>query len=321
MPLPKLKGELVLVTGGAGFIGSHLVDALLAQKAKVRVMDNLSTGNLKNLAHCRSAIQFLEGDLRDIEACHSACKGVRFILHQGALGSVPRSMEERALTLSVNVGGTANHFAAARRAEVKRVVYASSSSVYGSSPKLPKIEGEEGEPLSPYALSKKMNEDLAKTFGSCFGMEFIGLRYFNIYGPRQSPKGPYAAVIPRFVQALVEGKAPTIFGDGETSRDFTNVADAVQANLKALGAKKSATQKAYNVGAGQSTTLLQLYQALRQHFEGSQDPTHAEERAGDVRHSLALIDQARSALGYDPEVDLDVGTRRLVAALNQEDLA
>jgi nucleoside-diphosphate-sugar epimerase len=319
--LKDLSGKMVLVTGGAGFIGSHLVDALLKSGAEVRVLDNLSTGREENLAHCRKAIHFFNGDLRDVEACHAACHGVDFVLHQAALGSVPRSLSDPSTSIAVNVTGTANLFSAAQRAGVSRVVYASSSSVFGDSDRLPKIEGEEGQCLSPYALSKKMNEDLAQIFGRCYEMEFIGLRYFNVYGPRQSAKGPYAAVIPRFVDAMAQGKSATIYGDGQQSRDFTYVADAVAANLGALAAKKEAVGKAYNIGAGESTTLLDLHEALARHFPDAKSPIHESARPGDVRHSQASIERAQAAFGYDPEVDVDVGTRRLVAALSQEQIA
>jgi nucleoside-diphosphate-sugar epimerase len=205
MPIADFRDLPVLVTGGAGFIGSHLVDALLERGARVRVLDNFATGRRENLAHSIGRIELMEGDIRDAATCGRACDGVAVVFHQAALGSVPRSMKDPATTIAVNVGGTANVFAAARDAKVSRVVYASSSSVYGDSDKLPKREGEEGKPLSPYALSKVMNEQLADVFTLCFGVELIGLRYFNVYGPRQDPQGPYAAVIPRFFAAVLSG--------------------------------------------------------------------------------------------------------------------
>ncbi|MBI1865658.1 MAG: NAD-dependent epimerase/dehydratase family protein, partial [Nitrospirae bacterium] len=225
----------VLVTGGAGFIGSNLVRALLDRGDAVRVLDNFATGSRTNLAeiHPVSAdrLSVIEGDIRDQETCRDACRGVEVVYHQAALGSVPRSIEDPSTTDAVNIHGTVNIFSAAREAGVRRVVYASSSSVYGDEPSLPKVEGRIGRPLSPYALTKLTNERYADLFSSLYGMTLVGLRYFNIFGPRQSPDGPYAAVIPRFIQALLSKEAATINGDGEQSRDFTYVANAVQANL------------------------------------------------------------------------------------------
>jgi nucleoside-diphosphate-sugar epimerase len=304
---PDLEHASVLVTGGAGFIGSHLVDALLARGAAVRVLDDLSTGSRRNLAHCAGRIDFRLGDVRDPDACREAMRGVRWVFHQAALGSVPRSLEDPGTTIDVNVTGTARVFAAARDAGVRRVVYASSSSVYGDSAKLPKREGEEGTPLSPYALSKRMNEELAGAFQRSFGMELVGLRYFNVYGPRQSPDGAYAAVIPRFFQAYLEGRTPVIFGDGRQSRDFTFVADAVAANLLAAGADASCCGRAYNVAGGRRTTLLELARLVGESAGGSREPSHAPARPGDVRHSHADLTLVRRALGYSPEFELPEG--------------
>ncbi len=300
----------VLVTGGAGFIGSHLVDALLAQGAVVRVLDNLATGRRANLEHCRERVELVEGDIRDLATCRRACRDAAYVFHQAALGSVPRSMADPATTVAVNVAGTANVFAAARDAEVRRVVYASSSSVYGDSDRLPKREGEEGVPLSPYARSKAMNEELAETFARCFAMELIGLRYFNVYGPRQDPEGPYAAVIPRFFKACLAGEAPVIYGDGEQSRDFTYVADAVAANLLAAAAPGSACGRAYNVAAGRRTTVNELARAVARQCGTDLGPRHAEPRPGDVRHSQADPTRAREHLGFAAEFDLDSGLGR-----------
>lgn len=310
MPYPELEHTLTLVTGGAGFIGSHLVDALLDRGARVRVLDDLSTGRRENLAHVADRVELLEDDLRDPAACHRACAGVSFVFHQGALGSVPRSMEDPATTIAVNVSGTANLLAAARDAEVRRVIYASSSSVYGDSATLPKREGEEGLPLSPYALSKAMDEELAEVFAGCFGMEIVGLRYFNVYGPRQDPSGPYAAVVPRFFQAALAGESPTIHGDGLQSRDFTFVADAVEANLLAAGAPADACGRAYNVAGGRSETVLDLAAAIRELVPGAPEPTHGPPRPGDVRHSKADTTSARQALGFTAQVELRDGLRR-----------
>lgn len=305
-----LHGQPALVTGGAGFIGSHLVDALLDCGAKVRVLDDFSTGRRSNLDHCAARIELREVDLRDPGACRSACEGITFVFHQAALGSVPRSLRDPATTIAVNVGGTANLFAAARDTGVRRIIYASSSSVYGDSTKLPKREGEEGAPLSAYAASKAMDEQLAGVFGRCFGMELIGLRYFNVYGPRQDPEGPYAAVIPRFFRAYALGQPPVIYGDGEQSRDFTFVADAVAANLQAATAERTAVGRAYNVGGGGQTSVNDLARAVREVMGGGPLPRHESPRAGDVKHSLADLSMARAHLHWAPRVDLTEGLAR-----------
>jgi nucleoside-diphosphate-sugar epimerase len=299
-----------LVTGGAGFIGSHLVDALILRGARVRVLDNLSTGKRDNLHAALPHVELIEGDIRDLEACRRACEGVAIVFHQAALGSVPRSMNDPATSLAINVSGTANVLAAARDAGVKRVVYASSSSVFGDSEVLPKREGEEGRPLSPYALSKWMNEELGELFTRAFGLETIGLRYFNVYGPRQDPSGPYAAVIPRFFDACARGEAPVIFGDGEQSRDFTYVADAVLANLLAAGAPASRAGRAYNVGAGQAATVKDLAIAIATIMGVTEAPKFEPAREGDVKHSLASTADVEEALGFHAQVTLDEGLRR-----------
>jgi nucleoside-diphosphate-sugar epimerase len=302
-----LRGRLVLVTGGAGFIGSHLVDALLERGAQVRVLDDLSTGRRENLAGVLSRIDFLEGDIRETDACRPACEGVTYVFHLAGRGSVPRSMSDPATTMAVNVAGTANIFAAARDAKVGRVVYASSSSVYGDSPALPKREGEEGEALSPYAMSKVMNEELAGVFARCFEMQFVGLRYFNVYGPRQDPEGPYASVIPRFFKACLAGEAPVIYGDGEQSRDFTFVSDVVAANLAAAEAAHSACGRVYNVAGGRRTTVTELARLVREAVGSGLAPVHVGPRPGDVPHSLADLTRARDLLGWIPRVDLPDG--------------
>jgi len=287
-----------LVTGGAGFIGSHLVDALIERGFAVRVLDNLVSGHKENLAHCRGQIEFIESDILDLDACRAACEGVDVVFHQAALGSVPRSVANPATTIAVNVSGTTNVFAACRDANVSRVVYASSSSVYGDSDKLPKCEGEEGEPLSPYALSKVMNENLAALFGRCFGMEFVGLRYFNIYGPRQDPKGAYAAVIPRFFAASIAGQAPLIHGNGEQTRDFTYVADAVQANLLAAEAEFVKPSVSFNIACGSQTTIIDLWREIST-VAGSGVPAEfGPDRPGDVPHSMADPRAAEAQLGF-----------------------
>jgi UDP-N-acetylglucosamine/UDP-N-acetylgalactosamine 4-epimerase len=302
-----MPGTLALVTGGAGFIGSHLVDALVAKGAKVRVLDDLSSGRRENLAGVTKNIDFIEGDIRDVETCRLACKGVEVVFHLAAVGSVPRSMKDPAHTLSVNVGGTANVLTGARDAGARRVVYASSSSVYGDSEALPKREGDEGRPLSPYALSKRVNEELADVFGRCYGMELIGLRYFNVFGPRQDPEGPYAAVVPRFFKACLRREAPIIYGDGEQSRDFTFVEDAVQANLLASSASVSSCGQVYNVAGGQGVTVNQLAAAVREVARAGLPPRHEPARPGDIRHSLADLSRTRANLGYRPRTDLRTG--------------
>lgn len=297
----------VLVTGGAGFIGSHLVDALLLAGAKVRVLDDLSTGRKENLAHCLDKIDFIVGDMRDPATSRRACDAVDTVFHQAALGSVPRSLEHPDATLSVNLNGTAVLFTAARDAKVRRVVYASSSSVYGDSTIMPKREGTEGKPLSPYAVSKAMVEQLADVFSRCFAMQFIGLRYFNVYGPRQDPEGPYAAVIPRFFAACHAGKAPVIYGDGEQSRDFTFVGDVVRANLLASQANASACGRVYNVGAQGSITVKKLADTII-HLSGkSLVAEHLPARGGDVRHSQADASRAFEAFGFRSETSMDQG--------------
>lgn len=317
MPIPQLDGTSVLVTGGAGFIGAHLVEELLAQGAKVRVLDDLSTGLESNLDLFRDRVELIVGDLREPEHCRRACSGVDTIYHQAALGSVPRSVKDPATSLAVNVGGTANLFTAARDAEVRRIVYASSSSVYGDTPTLPKREGEEGEVLSPYALSKKMCEELTDIFTRCYDMEIVGLRYFNVYGPRQRPDGPYAAVIPRFFDAYLSGRAPIIFGDGEQSRDFTYVGDAVRANLLASGAPKSSCGRSYNVAGGKRVSLNQLWRLIREQVGGGPEPEYGDPRPGDVRHSLADLTDAGSGLDYEPQVDVDKGLEAAAAHYRQ----
>ncbi|HXT50952.1 MAG TPA: NAD-dependent epimerase/dehydratase family protein [Thermoanaerobaculia bacterium] len=311
MPILDFASASVLVTGGAGFIGSHLVDVLVERGARVRVLDDLSSGSVGNLAHHGDAIELQRGDLRDLEACRRACAGARFAFHLAARGSVPRSLEDPATTFAVNVTGTANVFAAARDAGVERIVYASSSSVYGDSESLPKREGEEGAPLSPYALSKVMNEQLAATFARCFGMQLVGLRFFNVYGPRQSPEGPYAAVVPRFLAAARRGEPMEIHGDGEQSRDFTAVSDAVEAALLAAGAPASACGAAYNVAGGERVTMNELAARIAELAGSRVPPAHVAPRPGDVRHSLADLTAARERLGYVPRVPVAEGLERL----------
>jgi nucleoside-diphosphate-sugar epimerase len=297
----------VLVTGGAGFIGSHLVDGLLSLGAKVNVLDNLATGNLENLAHCSESIQFLQGDIRDLATCQRATEGCAMVFHQAALGSVPRSVKDPSTSFEVNVQGTVNVVTAAKDAGATRLIYASSSSVYGDSPKLPKCVGEEGKPLSPYAATKQINEQIASVFATSYGLEAIGLRYFNIYGARQDPEGAYAAVIPRFFKAALRAEPMIIFGDGLQSRDFTHVSDAVQANLTAGGADSSACGRAYNVAAGQATSINDLAREIAKLCDSASEPSYEPARAGDVKHSLADLSQTTRAIEYQPSVTLAAG--------------
>lgn len=299
----------VLVTGGAGFIGSHLVDALLACGARPRVLDNFATGRRENLAHCANRIELIEGDIRDLQTCRQAMAGIEYVFHEAALGSVPRSMEDPATTLAVNVTGTANVFTAAWEVGVRRVVYASSSSVYGDSVEQPKKEGKEGRPLSPYALSKHMCEELALAYQRLFGLEVVGLRYFNVYGPRQDPLGPYAAVIPRFFASCEAGEAPTIYGDGAQTRDFTFVGDVVEANLRAATAP-GCTGRSYNVGAGGSTSVVELARTICRVMSFPEAPVHAAARPGDVLHSTADTDDAFQAFGFRAQTPLFVGLQQ-----------
>lgn len=311
-----------LVTGGAGFIGSHLVQRLLELGQRVTSLDNFATGHRSNLEDVSVKVgaerwkrhRFLEADIRDAGACRAACRDVDYVLHHAALGSVPRSIEMPLDSNAANVTGFINMLAAAKDAGVKRFVYASSSSVYGDYPGLPKVEAQIGEPLSPYAVSKRVNELYANVFGRCYGMQTIGLRYFNVFGARQDPNGAYAAVIPRWVRAMLHDAPVDIYGDGETTRDFCYVLNVVQANiLAALTTNAAATNEAYNVAVGGRTSLNALYLTLRDllgaHAPHLADkaPRYKDFRAGDVRHSQADISKARTLLGFEPTHDLRAG--------------
>ena len=304
-----------LVTGVAGFIGSNLLEALLRAGQRVTGIDNFSTGFRRNLDEVRALVgeeawarfRFLEGDIRDDAACRDVCTDVNYVLHQAALGSVPRSIDRPVDSFDSNVSGFVRIMTAARDAGVKRFVYASSSSVYGDSPELPKMEDRIGKPLSPYAATKYVDEVFAEVYARTYGMQCVGLRYFNVFGPRQDPDGAYAAVIPRWIAALVRGSEVVINGDGETSRDFCYVANAVQANvLAALAPALSAGHEAFNVAVGDRTTLNQLFGLIRERVArvraetGAVSPRFAEFRAGDVRHSLADVGKAGGLLGYAP---------------------
>jgi UDP-N-acetylglucosamine/UDP-N-acetylgalactosamine 4-epimerase len=308
-----------LVTGAAGFIGSNLVEALLKLNQKVVGLDNFATGYKHNIEDVLQQVNskqqknftFIEGDICSLADCRKAVKDVDYVLHQAALGSVPRSIDHPELTNAANVDGFINMLIAAKDAKVKRFVYASSSSVYGDSEVLPKVEGQEGESLSPYAASKYINEVYAKVFARCYGVETIGLRYFNVFGRRQDPKGAYAAVIPLWVYNLLKGKAVYINGDGETSRDFCYIDNVVQANLlAALVDNSKAVNRAYNVAIGGKATLNQLYQAICRLLKidaNKTKPTYRDFRIGDVRHSLADINAIQQLLGYKPTHDIEQG--------------
>jgi len=310
----------VLVTGGAGFIGSSLVGALLEKGHRVTVLDNFSTGKRENLAGFVSNPDFtlIEGDIRDLETCRKAAEGQDHILHEAALGSVPRSIKDPLTTFDVNISGFANMMIAARDAGAKRFVYASSSSVYGSDDSPVKREDKTGMPLSPYALSKQTDEQIARNFADLYGMETIGLRYFNVFGRRQDPDGDYAAVIPKFTMSLMKHEAPVINGDGSFSRDFTYVDNAVESNLLALEAGPEAVNRCYNVACGVRTTLNELFALLRE-ILSELDPSiaaieavHGKPRKGDIPHSLADISLASKYLGYRPKWQIREGLREAV---------
>jgi nucleoside-diphosphate-sugar epimerase len=313
------SGQQVAVTGGAGFIGSHLVDALLRHGAQVRVIDNFTTGRYSNLEHLQAEIELVEGDIRSQDDLRKVCRNSRWIFHQAALGSVPRSMRDPATTYEVNLVGTVRVLQAAVEAGAERVVYASSSSVYGNSEALPKKEGEEGEPLSPYAASKLACEQAASQFLNAFGIEVVGLRYFNVYGAHQDPDGPYAAVVPRFFQRFLREEAPVIYGDGEQSRDFTFVGDAVRANLLAATAAEASGQ-VINVARGKSASVGHLASLVRELVGASVEPKHESPRPGDVRHSLADLEQARSILGFEAMTDLHSGLKECLTYYRRKEM-
>lgn len=312
----------ILVTGGAGFIGSNLVGGLLARKdvQLVRVLDNLATGSLQNLETYRSdpRFEFIEGDIRNYDTCVAACNGITAITHQAALGSVPRSINDPVTSNNVNITGTLHMFTAAKEQGIKRIVYAASSSTYGDHPGLPKVEDIIGKPLSPYAVTKYVNELYAQVYARLYALEPIGLRYFNIFGPRQNPKGPYAAVIPLFVQALLQQQAPVINGDGTHSRDFTFVTNAVQANILALTTTSAeAVNQVYNIACGHQTSLRELFAFLKKEAGSTLEPVYGPERAGDVKHSKASIDKAQQLLGYQPQVSIEEGLQQTFAWYRQ----
>ena len=312
----------ILVTGGAGFIGSNLTENLLADNAitKVVVLDNLATGALQNIKPFfnNPKFQFIQGDIRNVADCNNACQGIDFVSHQAALGSVPRSINDPKTTNDVNITGTLNIFKAALDAGVKRVVFAASSSTYGDHPGLPKQEDIIGKPLSPYAVSKYVMELYADVFNKTYGLQYIGMRYFNVFGPRQNPNGGYAAVIPLFIQNLIDNVAPTINGNGETGRDFTYVQNVIEANKLAMfTTNANAINTIYNIAFGGYTNLNQLYNNIKTALNSNVLPVYGPERKGDVKQSLASIDKAKSFLNYNPIIDAKAGLIKTVAWFKQ----
>lgn len=302
-------GSVFLVTGGAGFIGSNLCEALLDMGYQVRCLDNLSTGKKENveLFLDNPNYTFLEKDICDLESCMEACKGVDYVLNQAAWGSVPRSIEMPLFYEETNIRGTLNMMEAARQNGVKKFVYASSSSVYGDHPVLPKVEGQEGNLLSPYALTKRVDEEYGKLYKKLYGLDTYGMRYFNVFGRRQDPDGAYAAVIPKFIRQLMHGEVPTINGDGKQSRDFTYIDNVIEANLKACLAPTEAAGEAFNIAYGGREYLIDIYHHLCKALGKDVEPNYGPDRAGDIKHSNADISKARKLLGYDPEYSFEAG--------------
>lgn len=303
------EGTSFLVTGGAGFIGSNLCEVLLKKGCKVRCLDDLSTGKEENIEEFKSDsnFQFIKGDVKDFNTCMDACENVDYILHEAAWGSVPRSIEMPLFYCANNITGTLNMLEAARQRGVKRFVYASSSSVYGDEPNLPKTEGREGNLLSPYALTKRADEEWAKQYTRHYGLETIGLRYFNVFGRKQDPNGAYAAVIPKFIKMLLNGERPTINGDGKQSRDFTYIENVIEANLKACVAGKDAAGEAYNIAYGGREYLIDVYENICMALKVDVEPIYGPDRVGDIKHSNADVGKARELLDYDPEWSFERG--------------
>lgn len=308
------ENALFLVTGGAGFIGSNLCEAILRKGYRVRCLDDLSTGKTENIEAFmgNNRFEFIRGDVKDLEICLKACEDVDFVLHQAAWGSVPRSIEMPLFYCANNITGTLNMLEAARVKGVKKFVYASSSSVYGDGANLPKREGIEGNLLSPYAVTKRCDEEWAKQYTRHYGLDTYGLRYFNVFGRRQDPNGAYAAVIPRFIKMLLKGEQPVINGDGRQSRDFTYIENVIEANLKACRAGKNAAGEAYNIAYGGREYLIDVYYSLRDALGVDTEPVFGPERAGDIRHSNADISKAREMLGYEPEWSFERGIQEAI---------
>ena len=305
------ENSTFLVTGGAGFIGSNLCEAILKMGYKVRCLDDLSTGKQANVDIFldNPNYTFIKGDIKDLDTCMAACEGVDYVLNQAAWGSVPRSIEMPLFYEKNNIMGTLNMMEAARQQSVKKFVYASSSSVYGDHPVLPKKEGQEGNLLSPYALTKRVDEEFAKLYTRLYGLDTYGLRYFNVFGRRQDPDGAYAAVIPKFIKMLMNGETPTINGDGMQSRDFTYIENVIEANLKACLAPHEAAGNAFNIAYGGREYLIDIYHSLTRALGKEIEPNFGPDRAGDIKHSNADISKAREMLGYDPDYDFDSGLK------------
>lgn len=316
------EGSVFLVTGGAGFIGSNICEALLEKGVTVRCLDNLSTGHRENMDGFidHPAFTFIEGDIRDYETCIKATEGVHYVMHEAAWGSVPRSIEMPLLYEEINIRGTLNMMEASRQNGVRKFVYASSSSVFGDAQKLPKKEGEEGNLLSPYALTKRADEEYGKLYYKLYHLDTYGLRYFNVFGKRQDPNGAYAAVIPKFIRQLLAGEQPVINGDGRQSRDFTYVDNVVEANMRACLAPASAAGEAYNIGAGGREYLIDVYNDLCEALDLTVEPVYGPPRAGDIRDSNADITKARELLHYDPSFDFRAGIK-LAIDWYKEDLS
>ena len=308
------EGSMFLVTGGAGFIGSNLCEAILKLGYRVRCLDDLSTGKQANvdLFIGQPNYTFIRGDIKDLDTCMQACEGVDYVLNQAAWGSVPRSIEMPLFYCANNIMGTLNMLEAARRSGVKKFVYASSSSVYGDEPVLPKVEGREGNLLSPYAVSKRADEEWAKQYTQHYGLDTYGLRYFNVFGRRQDPDGAYAAVIPKFIRQLLRGERPTINGDGQQSRDFTYIENVIEANLKACLAPASAAGEAFNIAYGGREYLNDIYRGLVEALGVDIEPIYGPDRAGDIQHSNADISKARQLLGYDPDWSFERGIKAAI---------
>ncbi len=317
----KLSNKKVLITGGAGFIGSNLIERFLQQDNEIICLDNLSNGKLKNIEPYlkNPNFRFIEGDIRDIDICREAVKNVDVVLHQAALGSVPRSIHDPKTTNDVNIGGFVNMLVAVKDAGIKRFVYAASSSTYGDHAALPKIEERIGKPLSPYAITKYVNELYAEIFAGLYGIETIGLRYFNVFGRRQDAEGAYAAAIPKFIKSLIKHESPLIYGDGFQSRDFTYIDNVIQANeLAATAHKPEALNTVYNVAYGGATTVNELIEVLKENLSrfdpeiAKVEAVKGEMRQGDILHSLAAIDKAKRLLGYDPKYDIARGLKEAI---------